>query len=125
MRHKVYYPELELDESGIPAAVFPALLACMGVKLLVNSLDPLLGRMGVNLRRGNVLMAEHLLDRPYIRPLVHHFRGEGVPESVRSDRFNQAGSQGAPPNDPQHAIISDPHTAVVHEQGAGGLVELQ
>ncbi len=58
------------DEFNYTVLLLRFLLAGMGMVPAVDPPQPFLRGVGVNLGRGNVLMAEHLLYRPDIRPLV-------------------------------------------------------
>ena len=55
------------------------------MKAPMDVLEPLLVHMRVDLRRGDIGVAEHLLDHPEIGAVVQQVRGEGVPQQVRVD----------------------------------------
>src|SRR5258708_19797853 len=51
----------------------------------VNLLQPFLDHVGINLRSGNVRMAEHKLDRPQIGATLQKVRRKTMPKHVRLD----------------------------------------
>src|SRR5258708_33862847 len=51
----------------------------------VNLLQPVLDHVGINLRSGNVRMAEHKLDRPQIGATLQKVRRKTMPKHVRLD----------------------------------------
>ena len=53
--------------------------------LLVNSFQPAVFDVRVNLRSGNTGVAEHFLQRPDIRTACQQMRGKAMPESMRAD----------------------------------------
>ena len=64
------------------------------MKLAMDSLQPLLIDMGVDLRRRYVGVAQHLLDDSQIRAVAEQMRCEAVPELVRINIFFQPGTLG-------------------------------
>ncbi len=62
------------------------------MELPVHGLKPLLIDMRVYLRRGNVGVAQHLLDDPQIRAVSEQMRCETVPEKVRIHVLFQSGA---------------------------------
>ena len=50
------------------------------MELLVNTLEPLFGHMGITLGGGNIDMAQHDLDGPQIGPPFQQVAGKRVPE---------------------------------------------
>ena len=53
--------------------------------LLVDSFQPAVFDVRVNLRGGNAGMAEHFLQCPNVRTAGQQMRGKTVPESMRAD----------------------------------------
>src|SRR6266852_3658893 len=51
----------------------------------VNLLQPFLDHVGINLRSGNVRMAEHKLDRPQIGATLQKVRRKTMPKHMRLD----------------------------------------
>src|SRR5260370_38555361 len=51
----------------------------------VNLLQPFLDHVGINLRSGNVRMAEHKLDRPQIGTTLQKVRRKTMPKHMRLD----------------------------------------
>ena len=56
-----------------------------GMKAVVDRPQPRLEHVRVDLRRRQVGVAEHHLDRPEIRAAVEQMRREGMPQHVRAD----------------------------------------
>ena len=56
----------------------------------VDSFEPLLIDVGVDLRCRNVGVAQHLLDNPQIRAVAEQMRREAVPQKVRIDVLFQS-----------------------------------
>src|SRR5579859_3442857 len=48
--------------------------------------------MGVDLRRRNIRVAEHLLDDAQVAAVIEQMAGEAVPQRVRRDVFRDAGA---------------------------------
>ena len=60
------------------------------MKLPVHSFEPLLVNVGVNLRRGNVGVAQHLLNDPQIRTISEQVRRKAMPQKMWIYIFFQA-----------------------------------
>jgi len=64
----------------------------------MNFLEAALLHMSINLRSGNVGMAEHHLDRTQVSPVIEEVGGERVPECVRRDALVQASGERCAPD---------------------------
>jgi len=62
------------------------------MKLPMHSFKPLLIDMRIDLRRGNIGVAQHLLDDPQIGAVPEEMRCETMPEKVWIDIFLQPGT---------------------------------
>ena len=71
--------------------------------------------MGVDLRRADVGVAEHLLEGAQVAPAGEEVRGERVAQRVRAHPVLQAGRAGMPADDLVQALTGQPVTAEVHE----------
>ena len=50
------------------------------MRRLMNRFELINTHLGINLRGIEVFMAQQLLDKPYVRPVLQHVRGTGVSE---------------------------------------------
>src|SRR2546423_4465655 len=64
---------------------------CPGMKLVIDLLQPRSRNVGVDLRRGDVRVAEHHLDGPQIGAVLQQMRGERMPQHVRRNVCADAG----------------------------------
>ena len=69
------------------------------MKAVIYRAHPLLQDVRVDLRRGEVGVAEHHLDGAQVRAAFEQMRGEGVPQHVRTERRRDARAQ-LPPGQP-------------------------
>ena len=56
----------------------------------VRLFEPFLVNVRVNLRGGDIRVAQHLLDDPQVCAVVEKVRGEAVPQRVRRNAFGDA-----------------------------------
>ncbi len=49
------------------------------------TLQPYIGNMGINLRRIQIGMSQHILNHAQIQSVLHQVRGEGMAQAVRAD----------------------------------------
>ena len=63
---------------GGTRAHFRALTLCTWMMRFIHLFQPLFDYMGIDLRRRDVRMAEHQLDRPQIRATLQQMRGKTV-----------------------------------------------
>ena len=61
------------------------------MKLFMDRLQALFIHVCINLRRGNVRMAQHLLHRTQVRPVLQQMRGERMTQGMRFDHFLDIG----------------------------------
>lgn len=73
---------------------------------------------GVDLRRGDVGMAEHLLDRAQVRAAFQQVRREGVAQQVRLHRHRDAGAAGGLLHPEPESLPGDRHPARAEEERA-------
>ena len=64
------------------------------VELVVDAAEPLPADVGVDLRRRDLAVAEHELDRAQVRPPLEQVRRERMPQDVRADLGAQPGLRG-------------------------------
>ena len=77
------------------------------MKLLVYLLQPTLIHMSVDLRCGDVGMAEHFLDHPQVGAMVQQMGGKGMTQEMRMHMLLQSGSLGALLNDLLYACCGE------------------
>ena len=87
---------------------------------LVNILQISPYHMGVNLRGGNIRMAQHLLDGPQVRSILQQVRREGVPQGMGGDLFLNACLPLIILDDLPKALAA--HPLPVHVDKEGGLL---
>src|SRR5512137_1522676 len=64
------------------------------MELVVDAAKPVPADVGVDLRRRDLAVAEHELDRAQVRPPLEQVRRERMPEDVGADLGGQAGLRG-------------------------------
>src|SRR5438552_17783782 len=97
----------------------------MRVSVEVRLAAPAVGHVRVQLRRGEVGVAEHLLHAPEIRASLEQMRREGVAEEMRMNAPRlEPGLLGQPPEDEEGASAGQRAALGVQEQlGAVTAVE--
>ena len=86
--------------------------------LEVRRAKPGPGDMGVNLGRGEALVAEQLLDDPQVRAAVEEVGGKAVAQGVRRDAERQAGP-GPEPVEPEAEPTNTERPACLIEEDLG------
>src|SRR5512137_1562728 len=64
------------------------------MELVVDAAKPVPADVGIDLRRRDLAVAEHELDRAQVRPALEQVRRERMPEDVGTDLGGQAGGRG-------------------------------
>ena len=81
----------------------------MRMRLEVQLATPLIGYVGIELRRREVGMAQHLLDRAEIRAALEQVRCKGVPQQVRMHAIRlEPGLLGESTKDQERACAGEP-----------------
>ena len=75
---------------------------------MIDIQNPLLRDVGVDLRRGQIAMAEQFLHAAEVGPAIQQMGGEAVPQGVRAGRVDQAGTQQLPLQQAAHAPRRQP-----------------
>ena len=64
----------------------------------MDSLQPVVVDVGIDLRRRDIGVAEHFLNRPQVGPPLQQMRREAVPQRVRREALADPGPQGRLPH---------------------------
>src|SRR3954470_21379917 len=86
------------------------------VRVEVDVLEAVGREVRVELGRGDVRVAEHLLQRAQVAAAGQQVRGEGVTQRVRAHPVRQPGSGGVALDDLVQALAGQAGAAVVDEQ---------
>jgi len=85
--------------------------------LRMNILEATLLHMSINLRGGNVGMAEHHLDRTQVSPVIEEVGGERVPKHMRKNSFDDASTYRSHPKDVPKTLSRHGLSPTSHKQG--------
>src|SRR5256885_11104105 len=87
------------------------------VRLEIHLSTPPIGYVGIELRRGEIRVTQHLLDRAEIGAPLEEVRGEGVPQEVRVDAFRlEPGFRRQAAQDQERAGAGQPAALGVEEE---------
>ena len=83
----------------------------------MNILEAALLHVGINLRSGNVGMAEHHLDRTQVSPMVEEVGCERVPKHMRRYSFDDASTYRPRAKDVPKTLSRHLFSPTGHKQG--------
>ena len=94
-------------------------MLCTWVMCFVNLLQPLFHDVGINLRRGNIRMAQHQLNRAQIRAAFQQMRCKTVAQHVRSRTNTQSGLPTIRRENLPNTDAADGRSAAIDEKRCG------
>lgn len=89
--------------------------------LFVDGFEVRFGEVGVNLSRGDVGMAEHLLNVPHTGSAFEHFGRASVPKAVGRDALRQVRFLAIASDEPPKGVHSQGRSGPIQKEHGGGI----